>query len=85
MKTISSWRPRSTGFSNGRTISRSYGWIRGHPPPILTNRPRTGTYRVLVDPRDWTSRFVSSADMPEFLVAQIDDASLLHKTSALTG
>ena len=54
MKTISSWRPRSTGFSNGRTISRSYRWIRGHPPTILANRPRTGTYRVLVDPRDWT-------------------------------
>ena len=85
MKTISSWRPRSTGFSNGRTISRSYRWIRGHPPTILANGRRTGTYRVVVDPRDWTSGFISRADVVEFLVAQIDDASLLHKMPALTG
>jgi uncharacterized protein YbjT (DUF2867 family) len=54
-------------------------------PTILTNGPRTGTYRVLVDPPDWTSGFISRADVADFLVAQIDDASLLHKTPALTG
>ncbi|MGA7425908.1 MAG: NAD(P)-binding oxidoreductase [Rhodoplanes sp.] len=54
-------------------------------PTILTNGPRTGTYRVLVDPRDWTSGFISRADVADFLVAQIDDASLLHKTPPLTG
>jgi len=54
-------------------------------PTILTNGPRTGTYRVLVDPRDWTSGFISRADVADFLVAQIDDASLLYKTPALTG
>ena len=56
-----------------------------HPPTILANGPRTGTYRVLVDPRDWTSGFISRADVAEFLAAQIDDASLLHKMPALTG
>ena len=83
MKTISSWQPRSTGFSNGRTISRSYRRIRGHPPTILTNGPPTGAYRVLVDPNHGTSGFISRVDVPEFLVAHIDDASLLHKTLAL--
>jgi putative NADH-flavin reductase len=54
-------------------------------PTILTNGPRTGAYRVLVDPRDWTSGFISRADVADFLVTQIDDTSLLHKTPALTG
>ena len=41
MKTISSWRPRSTGVSNGRTISRSYRWIRGtRQPSWPTDRAR---------------------------------------------
>jgi NAD(P)H-binding len=30
-------------------------------PTILTNGPRTGAYRVLVDPRDWTSGCISRA------------------------
>ena len=55
------------------------------PANLLANGRRTGTYPVLVDPRDWTSGFISRADVAEFLVAQIDDASLLHKTPALTG
>ena len=54
-------------------------------PTILTNGPRTGTYRVLVDQRDWTSGFISRADVADFLVTQIDDASLLHKTPTVTG
>ena len=54
-------------------------------PTILTNGPRTGAYRVLVDPRDWISGSISRADVADFLVAQIDDASLLHKTPTLTG
>jgi hypothetical protein len=40
---------------------------------------------VLVDPRDWSSGFISRADVADFLVKQIDDASLLHKTPTLTG
>jgi putative NADH-flavin reductase len=54
-------------------------------PTILTNGPRTGAYRVLVDPHDWSSGFISRTDVADFLVKQIDDASLLHKTPALTG
>jgi hypothetical protein len=51
----------------------------------LTNGPRTGKYRVLVDRRDWTSGFISRADVADFLVTQIDDASLFHKTPTVTG
>ena len=54
-------------------------------PTILTNGPRTGTYRVQTDPRNWISGFISRADVADFLVTQIDDARLLHKTPALTG
>jgi putative NADH-flavin reductase len=54
-------------------------------PTILTNGPRTGAYRVLVDPRDWTSGFISRADVADFLVKQIEDTSLLRQTPALTG
>ena len=43
------------------------------------------SYRVLVDPRDWTSGFISRADVADFLVKQIDDTSLLRQTPVLTG
>jgi putative NADH-flavin reductase len=52
-------------------------------PTILTYGPRTGKYRVLVKPRDWTSGSISRTDVADFLVKQIGDASLLHKTPAL--
>ena len=53
-------------------------------PTVLTNGPRTRSYRVLVDPRDWTSGFISRADVADFLVKQIDDTSLLRQKPALT-
>jgi uncharacterized protein YbjT (DUF2867 family) len=53
-------------------------------PTVLTTRPRTGVYRVLVDTRDWRSGFISRADVADFLVKQIGDASLVHKTPVLT-
>jgi uncharacterized protein YbjT (DUF2867 family) len=53
-------------------------------PTILTDGPRTQSYRVLVDPRDWTSGFISRADVADFLVKQIDNTSLLRQTPTLT-
>jgi len=53
-------------------------------PTILTNGPPTGAYRVLVDPNDWTSGFISRADVADFLIRQVDDNSLFHRTPALT-
>ena len=54
-------------------------------PTILTDGRRTGAYRVLVDASDWRSGFISRADVADFLVKQIKDASLVHKTPALIG
>ena len=54
-------------------------------PTVLTTGPRTGAYRVLVDARDWRSGFISRAEVADFLVRQIEDASLLRKTPVLTG
>jgi hypothetical protein len=38
----------------------------------------------LVDARDWRSGSISRADVADFLVRQIDDASLVRKTPVLT-
>ena len=54
-------------------------------PTILTDGRRTGAYRVLVDACDWRSGFISRADVADFLVKQINDESLVHKTPALAG
>jgi uncharacterized protein YbjT (DUF2867 family) len=53
-------------------------------PVILTNGPKTNTYRALVNPRGWTCGFISRADVAGFLVKQIDDDAFLHKTPILT-
>jgi putative NADH-flavin reductase len=53
-------------------------------PTVLTNGPRTGAYRVLVDTRDWRSGSISRADVADFLVKQINDAKLVRKTPVLT-
>ena len=54
-------------------------------PTILTDGRRTGAYRVLVDASDWRSGFISRADVADFLVKQIDNEGLIHKTPVLTG
>lgn len=52
-------------------------------PVILTNGPHTGTFRVLLDPRDWGFGFVSRADVADFLVQQVTSNAYLHKTPVL--
>jgi len=53
-------------------------------PVILTDGPKTNTYRALIDPRDWTCGFISRADVADFLVKQIDDNAFLRRTPVLT-
>jgi putative NADH-flavin reductase len=53
-------------------------------PTILTNGPKSRSYRVLIDPRDWISGFISRVDVADFLVKQIDDTSLLSQTPTIT-
>jgi putative NADH-flavin reductase len=59
-------------------------WVIARPA-ILTNAPRTGTYRVLLDPKEWRSGFISRTDVADFLVKQINDDTLLGKTPVLIG
>lgn len=54
-------------------------------PAILTNGPKTGSYRVLVDPREWRCGFISRADVADFLVKQIDEDTYLRQTPVLVG
>ena len=53
-------------------------------PVILTNGPKTNTYRAVIDPRGWTCGFISRADVADFLIKQIDDNTFVHKTPLLT-
>jgi putative NADH-flavin reductase len=66
-----------------RIIRRSeFAWVIVRPV-ILTNGPKTNTYRALVDLRDWTRGFISRADVANFLIKQIDDDAFLRKTPVL--
>jgi putative NADH-flavin reductase len=53
-------------------------------PVILTNGPKTGTYRALTDAGDWRLGFISRADVADFLVKQIDDNRFLGATPVLS-
>ena len=53
-------------------------------PVILTNGPKTNSYRAVIDPRGWTCGFISRADVADFLIKQIDDNTFVHKTPVLT-
>lgn len=54
-------------------------------PGFLTRLPPRGRYRVLTDPLDWESGFISRGDVADYLVRQIDDRSEVHKTPLLIG
>jgi putative NADH-flavin reductase len=58
-------------------------WVIARPV-ILTNGPKTGTYRTLTEPRDWRCGFISRADVADFMVKQIDDDRYLGKTPVLS-
>lgn len=52
-------------------------------PGILTNSPRTGRYRVLVEPSQWRNGVISRADVAGFIVGSIDDDKHIHKEPVL--
>ncbi len=52
-------------------------------PGGLTNRPATGRYKILNEPKDWRGGFISRADVANFLVKHLDDATLFGKTPLL--
>lgn len=52
-------------------------------PGGLTNRPATGRYKILNEPKDWRGGFISRGDVANFLVKHLDDATLFGKTPLL--
>ncbi len=52
-------------------------------PGGLTSGAATGRYRVLPDMKDWRFGFISRADVADFLIKQVDDLALVHKTPLL--
>jgi uncharacterized protein YbjT (DUF2867 family) len=59
-------------------------WVVARPG-VLTNKARTGRYKVLIDPRDWRTGFISRANVADFLVKQIADDAYLHQAPVLIG
>jgi putative NADH-flavin reductase len=53
-------------------------------PVILTNGPKTNTYRALVDLRAWACGFISRVDVADFLIKQIGGDAFLRETPVLT-
>ena len=52
-------------------------------PGVLTNGPRTGRYRIIVEASQWRNGIISRADVAEFIVRQIGDQAYIHKTPVL--
>ncbi|MBT8039445.1 MAG: NAD(P)H-binding protein [Xanthomonadales bacterium] len=54
-------------------------------PVILTDRPATLRYRVVLDPDDWSPGTIARADVADFLVKQVASDEYLHKAPVLIG
>lgn len=52
-------------------------------PGVLTNGPKTGRYKVLRKSPEWRNGIISRANVADFLVREIDEASSLHQTPVL--
>jgi putative NADH-flavin reductase len=59
-------------------------WVIARPGG-LTNGPKTGAYKILVDRKDWHSGFISRANVADFLVKQLNQDTFLKKTPVLVG
>ncbi len=59
-------------------------WVIARPG-VLTKGARTGRYKVLTNPRDWRTGFISRANVADFLVKQIDSDTYLRQTPLLIG
>jgi uncharacterized protein YbjT (DUF2867 family) len=54
-------------------------------PVILTDRPATQRYRVVLDPADWGPGTIARADVADFLVRQVSSDEYLRKAPVLIG
>jgi uncharacterized protein YbjT (DUF2867 family) len=54
-------------------------------PVILTDRPATHRYRVVLDPADWRPGTIARADVADFLVKQVSSDEYLRRAPVLIG
>lgn len=54
-------------------------------PVVLTDRPATHRYRVVLDPADWRPGTIARADVADFLVRQVASDDYLRKAPVLIG
>jgi uncharacterized protein YbjT (DUF2867 family) len=54
-------------------------------PVILTDRPATQRYQVVLDPADWSPGTIARADVADFLVRQVSSDEYLRKAPVLIG
>ena len=54
-------------------------------PVILTDRPATQRYQVVLDPADWGPGTIARADVADFLVRQVSSDEYLRKAPVLIG
>jgi putative NADH-flavin reductase len=54
-------------------------------PGTLTDRPATGTYQILTDPRTWRGGSISRADVADFLANEVVNPTYVGKTPVLIG
>ena len=52
-------------------------------PGVLTNGPRTGRFKILVEASQWRNGMISRADVADFLARQIEDRTYFHKAPVL--
>jgi putative NADH-flavin reductase len=52
-------------------------------PGTLTDRPASGTYQILTDPRTWRGGFISRADVADFLANEVANPTYVGKTPVL--
>jgi len=52
-------------------------------PGILTHNPRSGSYKVLSDPKDWRNGLISRADVGDFLIKALREGSHIHDAPVL--
>lgn len=57
-------------------------WVIARPG-VLTNRPMSNDYKVLVEPSEWRNGLISRADVAHFLVEQIDDDTYIGTAPVL--
>jgi len=54
-------------------------------PGVLAPGPRTGRYRVRLDPTAWRNGLITRADVADYIVRAADDPATVHTAPVLTG